>query len=197
VIRLFQKDRFVVVNLFVAVDDDAVAPVRDAAVASARRIVEADGDFDVARAEIGRVARVLLDHESSWSHAAHGGDVFDREEDAAAQGDASFADLSTRYLAGDDDEGHAAQRNDADALGAEPGVRRAVVMFTLAYAGEEPALENDVGGVLDVRRVLQAVVSLAEQDRLLLAHIHAAPAHPEDTLTEERLLVGYPELMSL
>jgi uncharacterized membrane protein len=51
--------------------------------------------------------------------------------------------------------------------------------------------------VLALQAALKDVLALHHENALLLAHIHHAPAHPDDKLTDEQLLVHYPELLSL
>ena len=131
----------------------------------------------------------MLDRLPNLTHAACFGEAYDDEGDAEAAGQSAFADLSTRYLAAADDAGAHTE--------AMPGERRAVVMLTIAYQGEEPLLECDLSNVVDVENALKTVIELHHQGRLLLAHVHHAPAHPEDKLTDEQLLVNYPELLTL
>lgn len=183
------RGRHVVTNLFVALD--TFAPVLDECARSERRIVESDGDFDVASEELARIAGTLLDLRPKWTHAALFGEVLKSADDADAVAQECFADLSTRYLSGPDGT------SDAHQVDVQPGERRAVVMLTLAYQGEEPALERDVADAVGLEEALRAIVSLHHRGRLLVAHIHHAPAHPEDRLTDEQMLVNYPELMSL
>ena len=70
-------------------------------------------------------------------------------------------------------------------------------MLTVAYEGEQPRLEGDLSSVLEVESALKSIIELHHQGRVLLAHVHHAPAHPEDKLTDEQLLVNYPELLTL
>lgn len=186
---LFSRKRYVVTNVFIALDEGAFGPVLDVCSQAQRRIVDHADDFEIAAAEMARVAGAILDRRAHMTHAASFGEVYDDEGDAAAAGQAAFADLSTRYLSAADDAGAASE--------VMPGERRAVVMLTLAYEGEERALEGDLSCVVDVEDALRAIIALHHQGRLLLAHVHHAPAHPEDKLTDEQLLVNYPELMSL
>lgn len=186
---LFSRKRYVVTNVFVALDEAAFGPILELCGEAQRRIVANADDFAVATAELARVAGAILDRRDHLTHAACFGEVYDDEGDAEAAGQSAFADLSTRYLSAADDGGPATE--------AMPGERRAVVMLTIAYEGEERALEGDLGSVVDVENALKAIIELHHQGRLLLAHVHHAPAHPEDKLTDEQLLVNYPELLTL
>ena len=187
-----KKKRFVVTNLFVAVDASAFVPLLTMCARAEQRIVASDGNFEVATEQVAKIAGGLIDQREHWTHAALFGDVVDDEGQADAVAQEAFADLSTRYLsAGDEDA-----RPDA-AVEVNPGERRAVAMLTVAFEGEEAVLEHDVENVVLLEESLQRIVALHHQGRLLVAHIHHAPAHPEDKLTDEQLLVNYPELMTL
>ena len=183
------RRQYVVSNVFTALDEAAFRPVLDLCASAEQRIVESDGNFDVASSELARVAGALLDKQSHVTHGAIFGEVFKDEGAAGAYGQQAFADLSTRYLA-DGDE----RQPPGEVM---PGERRVVVMLTVGYEGERPALERDVDSVLTLVEALQAIVALHHEERLLLAHIHHAPAHPEDKLTDDQLIVNYPELISL
>jgi hypothetical protein len=190
-----KKKRHVVATALVAVDGDAVAPVMARAVTAARAIVDAasgDGDeaFGVASAEVAAVARTLLDHELDWRDASLGGDVYDSEAEAAAGLADVFADLSGRYLAGDG----AAEAPGSVAAAAS---RRCVVMLTVVYAGERDDIERELNDRRDLQSVLTGIVGLHERNALLAAQVHVAPAHPEDRLTDEQLLLCFPELQSV
>lgn len=186
---LFSRKRYVVTNVFVALDEAAFSPILEVCGEAQRRIVGQPDDFEVATGELARVAGAVLDRRDHMTHAACFGEVFDDEGDAESAGQSAFADLSTRYLAAADDGGAPSE--------IMPGERRAVVMLTIAYEGEERALEGDLGSVVDVEDALKAIIEMHHRGRLLLAHLHHAPAHPEDKLTDEQLLVNYPELLSL
>jgi hypothetical protein len=186
-----KKPRIAVVNLLVALDAAAAAPVRDAAVGATRRIVDARGDFDVTKDAVDRMVRLLLEHADAWTHVASGGEIFDDAAAADAYGAECFADLSSRYLAGGDREAH------PEAKAVRPGHERTVVMITLAYQGTCEPLEQPLADRLPLEEALRAVLALLAADRVDLAHLHVAPAHDGDHLDDERMLVGFPELLTL
>ncbi len=187
------SQRHVVATVLVAVDGDAFLPLLATTSRAASAIVKADGDFDVAAAKLAEVARALLDHEVSWSAAAVGGDVFDDEGDAAAQVSEVWADLSSRYRSSDDGA-EDVSRADGDGVSSE---RRAVVMLQASYVGERDDIERELHDRLDLARVLRGLVALASHEALTSVHLHVAPAHPDDCLTDEQLLALFPELMPL
>lgn len=186
-----KKRRHVVQTTLVAVDGDAFAPLIDITTRAQARMQSAPEDFEVASEGIASVARALLDHQDAWTMAAAGGDIFDDEASASGQVAEVFADLSTRY-----------QNSASDNLPAGPKdgtshERRCVVMLTVGYAGEEEGLEQDLGDRNDLVEMLRAIIALHERDGLLAAQVHIAPAHPEDRLSDEQLLVAFPELSSI
>lgn len=187
-----KKPRLAVVNLLVAVDPDAAAPVRDVVLGATQRIVKSEGDFGATREGLDRVVRALLAHADAWTHVACGGEVFDDEGAADAYGADCFADLSARYLAGGDPEEHPEAR-------ATParGQDRVVTMITLAYRGEEPALEQALADRPPLEDALRAILALLAADRVELAHLHVSPSRAGDHLDDERMLVSFPELLSL
>jgi hypothetical protein len=186
-----RKPRIAVVNLFVAVDAEAAGAVRDTVLSATKRIVDSEGDFDVTKTAVERVVRALLDKPDAWTHAACGGEVFDNEADADTYGSECFADFSSRYLAGEDKESR------PEAKSARPGDDRIVVMLTLAYRGENAALEQQINDRIPLEDALKAILALIVADRVELAHIHVSPAQPGDHLDDERMLVNFPELLSL
>ncbi len=187
---LFSKKRFVVSTILLAVEGEARRRIYQTVLSATERIVHSEGDFSVASEEISRAAEVLLAHEAAWSHIANWGEVF-REETAAAQyGEESFADCAGRYLSatdeGDEEEGDA-----------EVAEGNSVVMLTIAYEGENRALEKTLATREEVGTALSAVVALHRKDQLMLAHIHQSPGTIEEALDEDQLLVSYPEMLSL
>ena len=188
-----KKQRHVVATILVAVDGEAFGPLLTTTARAASAIVKSDGDFEVAAAKLAEVARALLDHEPSWTAAALGGDVFDDEGAAAAQVSEVWADLSSRYRSSDDGASDV-PRGTGDDTTRE---RRCVVMLQASYVGERDDIERELHDRLDLARALRGIVALADSEALTSAHLHVAPAHPDDRLTDEQMLALYPELSSL
>ena len=188
-----KKNRHVVATILVAVDGDAFGALLTTTARAANAIVKSDGDFEVAADKLAEVARALLDHEPSWTAAALGGDVFDDEGDAATQVSEVWADLSSRYRSSDDG-GDVIPRAAGEGTSRE---RRCVVMLQASYVGEREDIERELHDRLDLARVLRGLVALASSDALTSVHLHVAPAHPDDRLTDEQLLALFPELTSL
>ena len=188
-----KKQHHVVATVLVVVDGDAFQPLLALTARAAQTIISAQGDFDTASRKLADVSRALLDHEVNWSAAALGGDVYDTEEDAAGQVADVYADLSSRY---------SGSANDDDSLPRETGTgtsneRRCVVMLTCSYEGQNDDVERELHDRLDLARVLKGIVALHERGALSAAHLHVAPAHPDDRLTDEQLLALFPEVNPL
>ena len=190
-----KKKRHVVATVLVAVDGEAFVPAIVKIGRTAQRLEHDEraglDTFAGASQALADTARLLMDHETQWTAAAVGGDVFDSEEDAAAQVAEVFADLSSRYAGSSSED---LPRAAADGTSHE---RRCVVMLTAAYQGEDADIERELNDRLDLARVLRGLVALHERDALLSAHIHVAPANVDDRLTDEQLLVLFPELTSI
>lgn len=186
---LFSKRRFVVANVLVTVKGDSARSLRGVVAEATGRIEAAAGDVDLAAQELARVAGALVDRHSELSHAAVAGDVYEREEDAGARFDELFADNAGRYLSAADGTTHPEARAPLP-----PAADVTVVMLSFAYEGDAPLLERDLTNVVEVLEALAELRRLAERGRLEAAAVHVAPAHPDDHLDEERLLVNFPEL---
>jgi hypothetical protein len=183
-------ERVAVATIVLCVDGEAFLPLQRRVNDATARIVARDGAFDVAADEVASVARALLDHEACWHSGALAGEVFADEGDANAFLGEVYADLSSRYASSDDGRDDVAR----DGTSAE---RRCVVMLTIAYRGESADVERDLHDRLDAARALRGVVALREQQALLAAQVHVAPAHPDDRLSDEQLLANFPELSAL
>ena len=187
-----KKEHHVVATVLVAVDGEAFQPMLAVTARAAQAIITADGDFDTASRKLADVCRALLDHEVNWSAAALGGDVYDTEEDAAGQVADVYADLSSRYRGSGEDD--SVPRESGTGTSDE---RRCVVMLTCSYEGQNDDVERELHDRLDLARVLRGIVALHERGALTSAHLHVAPAHPDDRLTDEQLLALFPELVPL
>jgi hypothetical protein len=193
-VGLFSRKRFVVATILIGVEGPERRRIFEVVSAGMRRIVESEGDFDVTGEEVARISEVLLEYETGWSHVANWGEVFHREEDAAQYGEECFADCAGRYLSETNGSG---ERDFEGSTEAEGGDGHAVVMLTIAYEGEDPALEKTIATRSELAAALSAVVALHRRDRLLLAHVHQSPGTPSESLNEDQLLVSYPEMVTL
>lgn len=196
---LFRKDRWAVATVMIGLDGQEVRAFQDLMKDATRRIVASDGDFDVAAEELVRVAEALLEHSESWSEVANWGEAFTGEEDASAYGDEVFAELSGRYLSSGGLGGDSAPKGDRDQardhlLGKGAHL---VVSLTAGYHGDVPQVEKPLSTREDLSNALVAMIALQRKGQLELAHLHYAPADPDEVLTDDQLLVNYPELVTL
>ncbi|WP_218081010.1 DUF1517 domain-containing protein [Anthocerotibacter panamensis] len=188
-----KSKRYVVTTIMVGLNGLTAAPLLGALNRSTREIIASDGDFEVASAEIAKVAGGLLDYESAWTHSANWGEVFTKEVEAGDYGAECFAQNSQRYLS----SGEGLQEAPVAVPTRARSPQNIVVMLTVAYQGELAELETALTSVDAVRRALAALVVLHNKDQLQLAHLHYAPAHFGDDLDTDQLLVNYPELVAL
>ena len=189
---LFDRKRYAVATILLGVEGAPVRPLMAALGRSTRRIVETEGEFEVASEEMFHTVERLIEHEHAWSHAGNWGEVFNKEEDAGRYGEECFADCAGRYLS----SGGGSGEDESGAAG-DAAEGPLVVMLTVAYQGKVGELERTLATRGEVASALSAIAALHHQGRLELAHIHFAPAQEDEVLTEDRMLVGYPELLSL
>jgi len=192
VFNWLNKKRYVVTTLLVGLEGRSAAPLLGALTQASGRILDSDGEFEVASQEIAGVCGALLDYETAWNRAANWGEAFTKEEQAGDYGAETFSDLSQRYLSSSATEGSVLSVPNT----ARPP-QNIVVMITVAYQGEIPELEANLHSLTQVKSALKAIVALHHKDQLQLAHLHFAPAQFGDDLDEEQLLVNYPELVTL
>ena len=180
-----KRGRFVTATLVAAMPKADATALHSRALDAVRLIAAQGDDFEQTSAQVAEIARALLDREHAWSHVGGWGDVYDKEGDADAAADEAYTDAAGRYLSGADD--------DAATPGARTG--HVVVMITVGYEGQMPAIETTIASPGDLRAALIAVGALHDGERLLAAHLHVAPGHPEDAVTEEQMLASFPELL--
>jgi len=183
--------RYVVTTIMVGLNGRVAAPLLATLNRATQTIVEYDGEFEVASAELSRIAGALVDYETSWSHSANWGEVFKKEEEAGDYGADCFAQNSQRYLS----SGDGPVTETAPVQVKAP--QNIVVMLTVAYEGEIQDLEASLTSTESLKRALSAIVALHNRDQLQVAHLHYAPAHFGDDLDDDQLLVNYPELVAL
>lgn len=198
---MFRKTRYTVATLMLSVEGrlkSVYAALDDAT----RQIIAAEDEFEVAAEQVARICGALLEHEGAITHAASWGEVFEREEDAAAYGDEVFAECAGRYLSSGLEgpgEQEAGEPGNAATRAIEQRLQgsHTVVMLTIAYGGEDATIERPPTTRADVVGILTEMLALQRKDGLLLAHLHYAPGHPDEVITDEKLLLNYPELVEL
>jgi Protein of unknown function (DUF1517). len=188
------KTRFAVCRVFVHLTGEEVAPVLGILNSTARDAIDADGDLTVLGECLVEVCNHLLQYDNYWQSAANEGDVFWDEGEAGDYVEELFTDSAERYLSEPEYTDSVYDKNSPLSL---PVTRNVVVMLTFAYEGEVPALETDLADISALKLGLKAMINLHYQQKLRAVQVHFSPAQLGDELTNDQLLVNFPELIPL
>jgi hypothetical protein len=188
------RTRFVVCRLFIHLAGEEVAPLLGVLNRAARQAVEADGDLDVLGEGLVEICQNLLQYDTYWQSAANEGNVFWNEGEAGDYVTELFTDSAQRYLS-EPDFSEPPQKQDKPL--SLPITRNVIVMITVAYVGEVPELETDLSNIDALKSGLRALINLNYQERLQAIQVHFSPAQLGDELTNEQLLLNFPELIPL
>lgn len=189
--RMGGRTRFAVCRIFVHLAGDEVAPLLGVLNQTAREAVAAEGDLAVLAEGLIEICQSLLQSDLYWQSAANEGDVFWDEGDAGDYATELFTDSAQRYGVAMPVE------SSEDAAFSVPVTQNIVVILTVAYEGEVPALETDLADISALKVGLQALINLRYSDRLRAIDVHYAPAQLGDVLTTEQLILNFPELIPL
>jgi hypothetical protein len=188
------KTRFVGCRIFVHLNGNEVAPLLGTLNQAAYKTIEADGDFEAMGEGLVDICQHLIQMQNYWQSAANEGDVFWDEGEAGDYVTALFTDSAQRYL------------SDAIAADFDPDedspltlslTRNLIVMIAIAYTGEAPALETNLADRHALVEGLKTVMNLHYQGQLEAMQVHFSPAQLGDILTEEQVLINFPELIPL
>ncbi|MFB8796344.1 MAG: DUF1517 domain-containing protein [Microcoleus sp.] len=188
------KTRFAVCRVFVHLTGEEVAPVLGVLNSTARDAIDADGDLTVLGECLVEVCNHLLQYDNYWQSAANEGDVFWDEGEAGDYVEELFTDSAERYLSEPQYTDSVYDKNSPLSL---PVTSNVVVMLTFAYEGEVPALETDLANISALKLGLKAMINLHYQQKLRAVQVHFSPAQLGDELTNDQLLVNFPELIPL
>jgi hypothetical protein len=191
--RMSGKTRFVVCRVFVHLSGQEVAPLLGVLNQSARQAVAAEGDLQTLGEGLVEICQELLDYEIYWRSAANEGEVFWDEGEAGDYVTELFTDSAQRYGSGIELD----SQDDQDEALTLPITQNLVLMLTVAYEGEVPALETDLADVSALKVGLKALTNLHYDNRLRAIQVHFSPAQIGDRLTDDQLLQHYPELIPL
>lgn len=170
-----------------------VAPLLGSFNQIARQAMDSDGDLQVLGEGLVEVCQILLQNEIYWRSAANEGDVFWEEGEAGDYVSELFTDSAQRYLSGSILEEPAPEEETLTL----PVTENLVVMVAIALEGESPELETDLADLSALKAALRATINLHYQERLRAIQVHFSPAQLGDELTDDQLLLNFPELIPL
>jgi len=188
--RMSGRTRIAVCRILLHLQGAEVAPLLGVLNQTARDAIDAEGDLPVLGEGMVQLCQSLLDYDLYWRSAANEGDIFWSEGDAGDYVAELFTDSAQRYGVE-----IPAEPNDDDLLSL-PVTQNLVVILTLAYEGENAALETDLADINALKAGLKAIISL-DLDRVRAVQVHFSPAELGDLLTTEQLIMNFPELIPL
>ena len=188
--RMMGRTRYIVCRLFLHLKGDEVAPILGVLNSAARTAINADGELEVLGEELVELCQTFLQYDEYLFSAANEGDVFWNEGEAGDYINELFTDSAQRYGANLD-------LNSSNQPLSLPVTRNIVVMITVAYTGEVPELETDLGNIPALKAALKALINLHYKHNLRAIQVHFSPAQLGDELSSDQLLEYYPELIPL
>lgn len=189
--RMGGRTRFAVCRIFVHLAGDEVAPLLGVLNRASLDGVDAEGDMQVLAEGLVEICEGLLQYDLYWQSAANEGDVFWDEGEAGDYVTELFTDSAQRYGVA---EATALDEDDPLSL---PVTQNLVVILTVAYEGEVPALETDLANISALKAGLKALINLRYDNKLRAIQWHYSPAQLGDVLTSEQLILNFPELIPL
>jgi len=188
------QTRLVVCRLFVHLAGEEAAPLLGTLNRAARNAIAAEGNLEDLGEGLVEICQALLEADAYWQSAANEGDVFWDEGETEDYVTELFTDSAQRY----------GGETGADELAPEPDpelslpvTHNLVVMITVAFEGEAPELETDLAEIAALKAGLKTLINLHYQGRLRAIQVHFSPAQLGEELTDEQLLLNFPELIPL
>ncbi|BFM41322.1 DUF1517 domain-containing protein [Synechocystis sp. LKSZ1] len=191
--RITGKTRYVVSRIFIHLRGPDIPPLLGVLNQAGRAAMEADGDLTVMGEGLVDICQHLLQLNASWEAAANEGEVFWAEGDAGDYVNELFTDSAQRYLA-DVPSGTETPTDDWLTIPLTPNL---VVMLTVAFTGEVPDLETNLAEREALEYGLKALINLHYQQKLEAIQVHFSPAQLGDELSDEQVLLNFPELVPL
>lgn len=188
--RMMGRTRYIVCRLFLHLKGDEVAPILGVLNSAARTASNADGELEVLGEELVELCQTFLQYDEYLFSAANEGDVFWNEGETGDYVNELFTDSAQRYGANLD-------LNSSNQPLSLPVTRNIIVMITVAYTGEVPELETDLGNIPALKAALKALINLHYKHNLRAIQVHFSPAQLGDELSSDQLLEYYPELIPL
>ncbi|MBE9222770.1 DUF1517 domain-containing protein [Cyanobacterium stanieri LEGE 03274] len=187
------KTRFVVSRIFIHLQGEEIAPLLGVLNENARSAVDADGDLEVMGECLVNVCQSLLQYQNYWRSASNEGDVVWNEGEAGDYVEELFTDSANRYLS-QPDVTPMVEENELLSL---PITDNLIVMITVAFEGESPDIETDLGEYDALSEGLKALISLNYKGGYRAIALHFSPARLGEILTEEQTILNFPELVPL
>ena len=186
------KTRYVVCRLFLHLYGQEVAPLIGILNRTGREAIDSEGDLEVMGEGLVEICQNLLQMNLYWFSVANEGDVFWSEGEAGDYVNELFTDSAARYLS----ESVSGEVGENEPL-TLPVTDNLVVMITIAFEGESAALETSLADREALEDGLKSIINLHYQGRLRAIQVHFSPAQLGDELTNEQLLLNFPELLPL
>lgn len=191
--RITGRTRFVVCRVMVHLAGDEVAPLLGVLNQAGRNALDADGDLQVLGEDLVEICQQLLQYQTYWRSAANEGDALWVEEEAGDYVNELFTDSAQRYLS----QPEYTTSEFGSSNFALPITRNLIVMITIAAEGEVPDLETDLANLEALEYGLKAIIQLHYNGQLRAIQVHFSPAQLGDELTDEQVLMNFPELIPL
>ncbi len=186
------KTRYVVCRLFLHLYGQEVAPLIGILNRTGREAINSEGDLEVMGEGLVEICQNLLQMNLYWFSVANEGDIFWSEGEAGDYVNELFTDSAARYLS----ESVSGEVGEKEPL-TLPVTDNLVVMITIAFEGESAALETSLADREALEDGLKSIINLHYQGRLRAIQVHFSPAQLGDELTNEQLLLNFPELLPL
>ncbi|MFM7884080.1 MAG: DUF1517 domain-containing protein [Microcystis panniformis] len=186
------KTRYVVCRLFLHLYGQEIAPLIGILNRTGREANDSEGDLEVMGEGLVEICQNLLQMNLYWFSVANEGDIFWSEGEAGDYVNELFTDSAARYLS----ESVSSQLGEKEPL-TLPVTDNLVVMITIAFEGESAALETSLADREALEDGLKSIINLHYQGRLRAIQVHFSPAQLGDELTNEQLLLNFPELLPL
>ncbi len=186
------RTRYVVCRLFLHLYGQEIAPLLGILNRAGREAIDSEGDLEVMGEGLVEICQNLLQMNLYWFSVANEGDVFWSEGEAGDYLNELFTDSAGRYLS----ESVSSQVGEKEPL-TLPVTDNLVVMITIAFEGESAGLETSLADREALEDGLKSIINLHYQGRLRAIQVHFSPAQLGDELTNEQLLLNFPELLPL
>jgi hypothetical protein len=186
------KTRYVVCRLFLHLYGQEIAPLLGILNRAGREAIDSEGDLEVMGEGLVEICQNLLQMNLYWFSVANEGDIFWSEGEAGDYVNELFTDSAARYLS----ESVSGEVGENEPL-TLPVTDNLVVMITIAFEGESAALETSLADREALEDGLKSIINLHYQGRLRAIQVHFSPAQLGDELTNEQLLLNFPELLPL